>query len=124
MRDVLRKRHDTVMQYVCVKPPTSGFVPPFSFLDAIDRCSEKAAVFSYLTVSVYILPSRSHTNTSERSGGGSFEKKKVDVESSSSPMLLPFERSSLSCGKETARYVIELWLIHLRENASSHERAR
>lgn len=74
MRDALQKRHDTVMQYVCVKRPTSGFVPSFSFWTR-STDAPKDAVFSYLAVSVYISLSRSHTNTSKKRGGGSLEKK-------------------------------------------------
>jgi len=99
MCDALRKRHDTVMQYVCVKPPTSGFVPPFSFwMRSTD--APKDTVFSYLAVSgIYFSIAIAHKYQQKARQ----KQLRKNVESRSIPMLLPFECSSLSCGKQTAR---------------------
>ena len=54
----------------------------------------KDAVFSYLAVSVYISPSRAHTNTSKKRGKDSFEKCEVKIYPRVTPIrvFLPITR--------------------------------
>lgn len=66
-RDALQKRLDTVMQYVCVKPPTSGFVPPFFGHDRQMLRKIPRLFLYYVILSVYISLSRSRTQVSTKS---------------------------------------------------------
>lgn len=75
MRDALQKRLDTVMQYVCVKPPTSGFVPPFSFWTrSANAAGDTAGSFLIPrdTAGIYFSIAIAHTSAGKKRGGGGF----------------------------------------------------